>query len=132
LGLTFDEFGMWVRLQDDYWVRQSYDAVIIVTLLLLNIVIVRYDLELRSLYYYLLTISEIEVIKEKLQHFKEDISNPLNYDNYKGAKENFSGLIGIVGEVFNFIIRKIDKKTIENIGIEQFLNRLYEEYFNPS
>ncbi|AUR51213.1 P-loop NTPase fold protein [Aquella oligotrophica] len=101
-------------------------------LLLLNIVIVRYDLELRSLYYDLLTISEIEVIKEKLQHFKGDISNPLNYDNYKGAKEIFSGLIDIVGEVFNFIIRKIDKKTIENIGIEQFLNKLYEEYFNPS
>lgn len=37
LGLTFDEFGMWIRLQDNYWVRQSYDAVIIVTLLLFNI-----------------------------------------------------------------------------------------------
>lgn len=37
LGLTFDEFGMWVRLEDEYWVRQSYDAVIIVLLLLLNI-----------------------------------------------------------------------------------------------
>ncbi len=38
LGLTFDEFGMWVRLEDDYWIRQSYDAIIIVTLLLLNII----------------------------------------------------------------------------------------------
>lgn len=37
LGLTFDEFGMWIRLQDDYWIRQSYDAIIIVTLILLNI-----------------------------------------------------------------------------------------------
>lgn len=37
LGLTFDEFGMWVRLEDDYWIRQSYDAIIIVGLLLLNI-----------------------------------------------------------------------------------------------
>ncbi len=37
LGLTFDEFGMWIRLEDDYWIRQSYDAVIIVGLLLLNI-----------------------------------------------------------------------------------------------
>ncbi len=37
LGLTFDEFGMWIRLEDDYWIRQSYDAVIIVALLLLNI-----------------------------------------------------------------------------------------------
>lgn len=37
LGLTFDEFGMWIRLEDNYWVRQSYDAVIIVLLVLLNI-----------------------------------------------------------------------------------------------
>ena len=37
LGLTFDEFGMWIRLEDDYWVRQSYDAVVIITLLLFNI-----------------------------------------------------------------------------------------------
>ncbi len=37
LGLTFDEFGMWVRLKDDYWVRQSYDAIIIITLLFFNI-----------------------------------------------------------------------------------------------
>lgn len=37
LGLTFDEFGMWVRLEDNYWVRQSYDAIVIVTLLLLNV-----------------------------------------------------------------------------------------------
>ncbi|MBI5731820.1 MAG: hypothetical protein HY982_00470 [Candidatus Magasanikbacteria bacterium] len=37
LGLSFDEFGMWIRLEDDYWTRQSYDAVIILILLLLNI-----------------------------------------------------------------------------------------------
>lgn len=37
LGLTFDEFGMWVRLEDGYWVRSSYDAIIIITLLLLNL-----------------------------------------------------------------------------------------------
>ncbi|MDO8499123.1 MAG: hypothetical protein Q7S66_00490 [bacterium] len=37
LGLTFDEFGMWIRLEDDYWVRQSYDAVVIILLVLLNI-----------------------------------------------------------------------------------------------
>ena len=42
LGLTFDEFGMWIRLQDNYWIRQSYDAVIIVTLLLLNIIYYRW------------------------------------------------------------------------------------------
>ena len=37
LGLTFDEFGMWVRLNDSYWVRQSYDAIVIVLLSLLSI-----------------------------------------------------------------------------------------------
>lgn len=37
LGLTFDEFGMWIRLEDDYWIRQSYDAIVVVALLLLNI-----------------------------------------------------------------------------------------------
>lgn len=37
LGLAVDEFGMWIRLEDYYWTRQSYDAMIIVALLLLNI-----------------------------------------------------------------------------------------------
>lgn len=37
LGLTFDEFGMWVRLEDNYWVRQSYDAVVVVLLVFLNV-----------------------------------------------------------------------------------------------
>jgi len=37
LGLTFDEFGMWLHLKDDYWIRQSYDAVIIIALFLFNI-----------------------------------------------------------------------------------------------
>ena len=38
LALTFDEFGMWLRLQDDYWTRQSYDAIIIIGAILLNII----------------------------------------------------------------------------------------------
>src|SRR5881409_2000198 len=29
LGLTFDEFGMWLHLGGDYWQRASFDAVII-------------------------------------------------------------------------------------------------------
>jgi hypothetical protein len=29
LGLTFDEFGMWLHLNGDYWQRASFDAVII-------------------------------------------------------------------------------------------------------
>lgn len=34
LGLTFDEFGMWLHLQDDYWQRASFDAVVVVGALL--------------------------------------------------------------------------------------------------
>src|SRR5256885_15068162 len=29
LGLTFDEFGMWLHLNGDYWQRASFDAVIV-------------------------------------------------------------------------------------------------------
>ncbi|MCL5970280.1 MAG: hypothetical protein M1450_02125 [Patescibacteria group bacterium] len=36
LALAFDEFGMWLHLKDDYWIRHSYDAVLIITLLLFN------------------------------------------------------------------------------------------------
>jgi len=38
LALAFDEFGMWLRLEDDYWMRKSYDAAVIIILFLLNIV----------------------------------------------------------------------------------------------
>lgn len=38
LGLSYDEFGMWLRLKDDYWLRQSYDAVAVITVLLINVV----------------------------------------------------------------------------------------------
>ncbi len=38
LALAFDEFGMWLRLTDDYWVRQSYDAVLIISVFLINAV----------------------------------------------------------------------------------------------
>lgn len=38
LGWTFDEFGMWLRLQDEYWARLSYDSIIIISLILINII----------------------------------------------------------------------------------------------
>lgn len=38
LALAFDEFGMWLLLRDDYWVRQSYDAVFLILALLINTV----------------------------------------------------------------------------------------------
>jgi hypothetical protein len=34
LGLTFDEFGMWLHLGGDYWQRSSFDAVVVVAGLL--------------------------------------------------------------------------------------------------
>ena len=33
LGLTYDEFGMWLHLQDNYWQRTSWDAVGVVAAL---------------------------------------------------------------------------------------------------
>jgi hypothetical protein len=34
LGLTFDEFGMWLMLTDNYWIRGTYDAIVIIALAL--------------------------------------------------------------------------------------------------
>jgi hypothetical protein len=34
MGLTFDEFGMWLHLGGSYWQRASVDAVIVVSALL--------------------------------------------------------------------------------------------------
>ena len=34
LGLTFDEFGMWLHLGGSYWQRASYDAVITISAIL--------------------------------------------------------------------------------------------------
>jgi len=38
LGLAFDEFAMWVQLEDVYYDRTTYDAIVLITALLLNIV----------------------------------------------------------------------------------------------
>lgn len=38
LGLAYDEFGMWLMLKDNYWIRQSYDAIAIIAVILINIV----------------------------------------------------------------------------------------------
>lgn len=35
LALAFDEFGMWIHLEDDYWIRYSYDAVIAISSILI-------------------------------------------------------------------------------------------------
>jgi hypothetical protein len=38
LGLAFDEFAMWIQLEDVYYNRATYDAIVFVSALLLNIV----------------------------------------------------------------------------------------------
>lgn len=38
LGLAFDEFAMWIQLEEVYKDRSTYDAILVITLLLLNII----------------------------------------------------------------------------------------------
>jgi hypothetical protein len=38
LGMAFDEFAMWIQLEDSYWDRTNFDAVVTLSLLLANIV----------------------------------------------------------------------------------------------
>lgn len=38
LALSYDEFGMWLNLEDNYWIRQSYDAMAVILALLINVV----------------------------------------------------------------------------------------------
>lgn len=38
LGLAFDEFAMWIQLDDVYHDRSTYDAIVFITLLFLNII----------------------------------------------------------------------------------------------
>ncbi len=66
LGLTFDEFGMWIRLEDDYWIRQSYDAIVVISLLLLNIAY--YKSVLNWLHELGQTILELLRLKRKKTH----------------------------------------------------------------
>jgi hypothetical protein len=38
LAVAFDEFGMWINLEDDYWIRQSYDAIMVIIAGLVSLV----------------------------------------------------------------------------------------------
>lgn len=38
LALVFDEFGMWLHLENNYWIRHSYDAAIIIAIFFLNVI----------------------------------------------------------------------------------------------
>lgn len=40
LGLTFDEFGMWLHLGGGYWQRASYDAVVVIAAMLALLAVV--------------------------------------------------------------------------------------------
>lgn len=37
LGLAYDEFRLWLRLESDYWTKRSYDAIIIIALVFFNL-----------------------------------------------------------------------------------------------
>ena len=60
LGVAFDEFAMWIQLDDIYKDRSTYDAIVIITLILLNIVYFddfwrKWGHRLRSLFHRLFT-----------------------------------------------------------------------------
>lgn len=38
LGWAYDEFAMWISLEDIYYDRSSYDAILIITLIFLNLI----------------------------------------------------------------------------------------------
>lgn len=38
LGMAFDEFFMWIQLEDRYWDRRNLDVIIIVALIILNVI----------------------------------------------------------------------------------------------
>jgi len=38
LGWIFDEFGMWLRLEDEYYLRQTYDAIVVLSIIFINII----------------------------------------------------------------------------------------------
>ncbi len=38
LGLAYDEFAMWLKLEDVYYDRRSYDIVLVLALIMLNLV----------------------------------------------------------------------------------------------
>lgn len=40
LALTFDEFGMWLKLENDYYTRLSYDTMIVISIVLASAVYV--------------------------------------------------------------------------------------------
>lgn len=67
LALTFDEFGMWLKLEDDYWSRLSYDAMIIITIIFASMVY------MPSLWYRLIDhtqnwINRIINMRDKIKH----------------------------------------------------------------
>ncbi|MCL5970901.1 MAG: hypothetical protein M1450_05395 [Patescibacteria group bacterium] len=38
LALVFDEFGMWLKLSEEYWTRESYDLILVISVWFVNTV----------------------------------------------------------------------------------------------
>jgi len=89
LGLTFDEFGMWLRLDDDYWTRASYDAIVIITLFFISFIY------FPSIWYCIVNKLNKKIKKE------EDKKNNL-WKNLKNIKE-YKGIIILGLAVLGFV-----------------------------
>jgi hypothetical protein len=63
LGLTFDEFGMWLRLEDDYWTRASYDAIIVISLIFISFIY------FPSFWYHIINYTDKKISRIKDKYF---------------------------------------------------------------
>ena len=62
MGLTFDEFGMWLHLGGSYWQRASVDAVIVVSALFALVAFARTLKKLESHHCWLFIILLVTVL----------------------------------------------------------------------
>lgn len=67
LALTFDEFGMWLKLENDYWMRLSYDAMIIITVLFASFVYLP-SFWYRVIYHTQNWINKLVKMKNRIKH----------------------------------------------------------------
>jgi hypothetical protein len=81
LGLTFDEFGMWLHLGGSYWQRASFDGVSVVAALLGLVAFLPPIRRFRPLHWWTaavavaLTVVFIVMLKDSLR-FAEDVARP--------------------------------------------------------
>jgi len=67
LALTFDEFGMWLKLDQDYWSRLSYDAIVVITIIFSSMVYLP-SFWYRLIYYVQSSESKLVKIKNRIKH----------------------------------------------------------------